>query len=86
VKLDEALKVQCALALDSVVDLIPEGFPALVSIVISHPGAGASDAIVVGTHTAHELAEVTVGMMTTPQRTGDISAAGYVPDPGSAIQ
>lgn len=85
-KLDEALKAQCALALDSVVDLIPEGFPVLVSIVVSHPGRGHSDAIVVGTHSLAELAEVAVGMTTTAIRTGDVDSAGYRADPGSALQ
>lgn len=87
-KLDEAIKVECALALDGILALIEAagGATPVVSIVVSHPGEGASDAIVVGTHSLDELATVAVGMLKNPIREGDVDRNGFRADPGSAIQ
>jgi len=80
VNLAERIKIQCAAALDSVADIIPDAIPVQISIVVSHTGRGADDAICVGAHTMPELVEVVTGVASNLGETGDVTATAYTPD------
>jgi len=78
----EGLRVQCAAALDSVCDIVPDGVPFEISIVVSHPGRAGEDALVIGTHELGDLVQVIVGVEQATIAVGTVTQDGYVEHDG----
>lgn len=74
-----------ALACDTITDAVESvGAEVQVSVIISHPGRGADDALVVGSHTLDELGAIVVDLIDVKAQggveAGTVTQSGYTPD------